>query len=138
MIKKPILLAIVLSFSLLFASSSFAFTRLSSIVKKLQQKGFSHIREIELKHGMYKIEGYNNHCTKFKLRIDARTGHILNRWMKKNHHISMYEVIRKVEARGYRRIQEVEFDDGSYEVKATSRYGDYVKLYVNPYNGKIS
>ena len=47
------------------------------------------------------------------------------------------QVVEKVEAAGFREIEEIERESGSYEVKALDRRGERVKLRVNPRTGEV-
>lgn len=44
---------------------------------------------------------------------------------------SMAEAVEAVKAKGYE-IREIEIDDGCYEVKASGKSGERVKLYLDP------
>ncbi|MBI4754419.1 MAG: PepSY domain-containing protein [Betaproteobacteria bacterium] len=52
--------------------------------------------------------------------------------------LSIPQVHDKLEAAGYRHIEKIERERGSYEVRASDPSGQRVKLYVNPTTGKIS
>lgn len=47
------------------------------------------------------------------------------------------EIVRGLEGRGYTAIRDVEFDDGVWELEATSPAGKPVDLVVEPGSGKI-
>lgn len=47
------------------------------------------------------------------------------------------QLIDRLEADGYRDIEEIERDDGRYEVKATDRQGARVKLYLHRQTGEL-
>jgi len=51
--------------------------------------------------------------------------------------LSIPEVHAKLESAGYRNIEKIEREHGSYEVKATDRNGQRMKLYVHPQTGEI-
>lgn len=51
--------------------------------------------------------------------------------------MSVEQVIGKVQAAGYRDVEEVERDDGRYEVKATDAEGRRVELKLDPVSGEI-
>lgn len=51
--------------------------------------------------------------------------------------LSIAEVHDRLIAAGYRNVEKIEREDGSYEARATSRRGERVKLYVNPQSGEI-
>lgn len=51
--------------------------------------------------------------------------------------LSIPQIHDALEAAGYRNIEKIERERGNYEVKATSREGQRVKLYVHPQTGEI-
>lgn len=51
--------------------------------------------------------------------------------------LSIGEVHTRLESAGYRNIEKIERESGSYEVKATDRNGQRVKLYVHPQTGEV-
>ena len=51
--------------------------------------------------------------------------------------LSPAEIVKKVEAAGYTNVHDLEFDDGRWEVEATSPAGVAVDLEVDAASGKI-
>ena|SRR5690606_20060949 len=51
--------------------------------------------------------------------------------------LSIGEVHRRLEAAGYRNVEKIEREHGTYEVRATDRQGVRAKLYVDPRSGEI-
>jgi hypothetical protein len=51
--------------------------------------------------------------------------------------LSIPQVHEKLAAAGYRQIEKIERERGGYEVRATDRNGERIKLYVNPQTGEI-
>lgn len=51
--------------------------------------------------------------------------------------LSIPQVHARLEAAGYRNVEKIEREHGSYEVKATDRDGRRVKLHLNPQTGDI-
>ncbi len=52
--------------------------------------------------------------------------------------LSIPQLHDKLEAAGYHHIEKIERERGGYEVRATDRTGERVKLYVNPQTGEVS
>lgn len=52
--------------------------------------------------------------------------------------LSIPQVHARLEAAGYRNIEKIEREHGAYEVRATDRDDQRVKLYVNPQTGDIA
>ncbi len=51
--------------------------------------------------------------------------------------LSIAQVYSQLEAAGYRNIEKIEREHGNYEVKATHRDGQRVKLHVHPQTGAV-
>lgn len=51
--------------------------------------------------------------------------------------LTIPQVHQTLEAAGYRSIEKIERERGGYEVRATDRQGERVKLYLNPQTGEI-
>jgi len=51
--------------------------------------------------------------------------------------LSIPEVHARLESAGYRHIEKIERESGSYEVKATDQAGRRIKLYVHPQTGEV-
>lgn len=51
--------------------------------------------------------------------------------------LSIPEVHARLESAGYRNIEKIERESGSYEVKATDQTGRRLKLYVHPQTGDV-
>ena len=51
--------------------------------------------------------------------------------------LSIPEVHARLESAGYRNIEKIERERGSYEVKATDQAGRRIKLYVHPQTGEV-
>lgn len=51
--------------------------------------------------------------------------------------LSIPQIHARLEAAGYRNVEKIEREHGSYEVKATDRDGRRVKLHMNPQTGDI-
>lgn len=51
--------------------------------------------------------------------------------------LSIGQIHDKLEAAGYRQIEKIEREHGSYEARATDRNGERIKLHLNPQTGQI-
>ena len=51
--------------------------------------------------------------------------------------LSIPEVHARLESAGYRNIEKIERERGSYEVKATDQAGQRINLYVHPQTGDV-
>ena len=68
----------------------------------------------------------------FSISSHARSANTDNvKWL------SIPEVHARLESAGYRNIEKIERESGSYEVKATDQAGRRIKLYVHPQTGEV-
>jgi hypothetical protein len=68
----------------------------------------------------------------FSISSHARSANTDNvKWL------SIPEVHARLESAGYRNIEKIERESGSYEVKATDQAGRRIKLYVHPKTGEV-
>lgn len=51
--------------------------------------------------------------------------------------LSIPQIYLKLEAAGYGNVEKIERESGRYEVKATDRNGQRVKLFVHPQTGEV-
>ncbi|MBI1888029.1 MAG: PepSY domain-containing protein [Nitrosomonadales bacterium] len=51
--------------------------------------------------------------------------------------LSIPQIYNKLEAAGYRNVEKIERERGGYEIKATDRNGERVKLRLHPQTGEI-
>lgn len=52
--------------------------------------------------------------------------------------LSLAEILARLEKAGYRNIEKIEREHGSYEARATDTNGQRVKLYINPRTGEVT
>ena len=52
--------------------------------------------------------------------------------------LSPSEIVRRLEAAGYKNVHDVEFEDGRYEAEATSAAGTAVDLDIDPVSGQVT
>lgn len=51
--------------------------------------------------------------------------------------LTIPEVHARLESAGYRNIEKIERESGSYEIKATDQAGQRIRLYVHPQTGEV-
>jgi len=51
--------------------------------------------------------------------------------------MSIPQIHARLETAGYRNVEKIERENGSYEVKATDRNGERIKLYLHPQTGEV-
>ncbi|MFO2807971.1 PepSY domain-containing protein [Legionella pneumophila serogroup 1] len=52
--------------------------------------------------------------------------------------LPMSQILQHLQSKGYHTIQEVEFDDGLYEVEALDEQGNQIILRMNPQTGDLA
>ena len=52
--------------------------------------------------------------------------------------LSIAQIAAKLESAGYRQIEKIEREGGSYEVRATNQAGERTKMYINPQTGALA
>lgn len=136
--KNPIIASLIIGLCMLFVMQiAFAdVMKINIAIQKLHDKGYKNIHEIEFKDGFYKAKVFTAEGNKLELRVNTKTGEIEN--PKGNpKFLSLLDVVKKVEAEGYRDISKISFDEDEYEVAAKDKEGNNVKLEVDAKTGKI-
>ncbi|WP_133130500.1 PepSY domain-containing protein [Legionella yabuuchiae] len=110
--------------------------KLSTILKKLSDEGYTTIQDVELEDNVLTVEGVNKEGTPFKVQLDPKTGNILKQKQIQPKY-SIIEVVKKVEGAGNLQIVEVEFDEGIYKVKALTPDQKEKELRIDPQTGDI-
>lgn len=110
--------------------------KLSSILQKLSEEGYTKIQDIELEDGVLSVEGANKEGAQFKLELNPETGEITKKKVLEQPKISIIEVVKKFETDGKLTIVEVEFDEGMYKVKAMTPDKKEKEFHVDPQTGE--
>lgn len=114
---------------------------MTKIIKNLWDAGFNEINEIELKKDVYKAIVLNNAGKKIDLKVDAKTGKILNLPAKDKDPapLTFEEAIVRVEKAGYTRVEKIKLDRvDAYDVIAFDSRGKKAELEVDLYSGAVS
>lgn len=110
--------------------------QMSSILQKLQAQGYNNIQKIKFEDGQYEANVSDAQGQIKKLKIDPKTGKIINLSKETQTYITALEAVKKVEAAGYHNIYELKVDN-EYEVKALDKEGNKKELEVNTKTGKV-
>lgn len=110
---------------------------LSSVLQELQASGYTSIKKIELDDGIYQIDTFDPSGDEITLRVNPKTGVILNK-PDELKTITMQQAAANIEKAGYMKIKSIECDDDYYEVDALDKNGDDVDLKVNRKTGVVS
>lgn len=102
----------------------------------VEQAGYVAPYELEYKFGYWSVEATTREGLRVDVLIDAHTGELLN-FDGKSNALPRNEVRAKLEAAGYRRVRDVEFDDGFWEAEAIDAQGREVELVLHPITGVV-
>jgi len=132
----------IVFFSLFIFSSSFAQGVLtpqpiSVILKKLKSDGYANVKQVKLEGDQYQITAMSSDGGSTILRVNSFNGDVVD--MKKmDSHISMLEVVDKIESLGYSSITFIEAQDDHYQIQAIGPDGKKVELKVDATNGALT
>jgi hypothetical protein len=118
-------------------SATPAAPQISTIITKLQSKGYNIIRKIKFEDGAYEADVINAQGNEVTVKINPLTGDFFGS-TENLARLSMLAAVKVVEAAGYKNIYKVKSDDDKYEVKALDKNGKEVGLEVNAISGEIS
>ncbi len=109
---------------------------LSSILQKIKNEGYISVTRIQLLNDEYKVDALDNEGEPIEMVINAHNSETIST-KKTDSHISMFEVVEKIEAVGYAGISLIERKNSHYEVTAIGPSGKKTRLNVDGFNGKI-
>lgn len=144
--RNNVIASLIIGFCILFVmQTAFAdefimpkdVIKINVAIQKIQAQGYKNIREIKFKNGFYEAEVFTAEGNKLEVRVNTKTGDV-EKLKKEPKLLSMLEIIKKVQAAGYRDIHKISFDDGEYEVTAISKDGIDTKLELKAETGEIS
>ncbi|NMF90262.1 PepSY domain-containing protein [Aromatoleum petrolei] len=112
---------------------------------KVEALGYRDLTKLERENDKYEIKAKNADGRLVKIDVDPVTGAVLKTEVKRDKDIrsgattglTLHQAQVKVEAMGYRDIQEIERDGDKFEVTATDREGRLVELDVAPLTGEV-
>lgn len=110
---------------------------MSEILKIVQTRGYSAIREVEFDDGLYEVEALDEKGNQIIVRINPHTGDFINTQKPKKYPVSILEAAQKIEDAGYHHIYKIETHGSQYEVNALDKKGKKVKLRLDASTGKI-
>lgn len=127
---------------MLFFNSAFAapdvlpIQSVSTVLSQLKSQGYVAFEKIELKGEEYQVLAIGEDGVLTYIRINIHNGEVME--MKKaSTHISMLDVVDKVEAKGYSSISKIETNNGNFIVQAISPSGKQVTLTIDAVSGEL-
>jgi uncharacterized membrane protein YkoI len=131
------LLAAICSFVAFAAEHVMATQPVGVVLKALKSQGYVTIRKIQLVNDSYWVHALNEQGEPVDLQINSHNGEIIT--MKKTDlHISMEEVVTKIEAVGYTGISFIQAQNNHYDVIAIGPNGKRTQLQVDAATGAIT
>lgn len=107
------------------------------VLQKLKNQGFIAVWKIQLVADEYQVHALDKDGEPVDLRINSHSGELLE--MKKTDaHISMLDIVEKIEGVGYSGITLIEIKNSHYNVIARDPAGKTVKLRVDAATGNIT
>ncbi len=73
-IKTIVSTSLALTCSITFASSAQPKISIQQALSTAEKAGYTHIRKIELEHGLWEVKGRDAQGKKFEIKINATTG----------------------------------------------------------------
>jgi hypothetical protein len=114
----------------------------------LEAMGYRDLTKIEREHDQWEIKAVDAEGQRVKLEVDPFSGNILDTEVRRGAErqadtiqaswLTLHQVQVKLEAMGYRDIEEIEREHDRYEAKAADAQGHPVKLVVHPRSGDIT
>lgn len=116
------------------------------VVQHLQQLGYQRVHDVKLDDGFWEAEAYNQAGFEVDLTLHPISLAVLTEVVEGlgnatpgvgNDYLSATEVRAGLEAAGYSRIHDLDFDDGYWEADATNSLGQRVELRIDPISGAV-
>ncbi|MDH5859217.1 PepSY domain-containing protein [Lampropedia aestuarii] len=116
------------------------------VAQHVQQLGYQRVHDVKFDDGFWEAEAYNQAGFDVDLTLHPITLAVLSEVVDGlgsatpgvgNDYLSAAQVRSALEANGYSRIHDLEFDDGRWEADATNAAGQRVELRIDPTSGAV-
>ncbi|HEY0877365.1 MAG TPA: PepSY domain-containing protein [Zeimonas sp.] len=121
---------------------------LHEVQLRLEAMGYRELTKIVREPDRLRIKATDSQGRRVDLAVDPVHGDVLDAEVRRSRvertevdrasWLTLHQVQVKLEAMGYRDIEEIERERNGYEAKATSAQGQRVKLAVAPRSGEVS
>lgn len=129
------------------AASQGSWLTLHEIQLKIEALGYRELTKIEREDDKYEVKATDPQGQRVEIDVDPITGAVLGTEVKRSKSsrtdteqaswLTVHQVQVKLEANGYRDIQEIERERERYQAKATDAQGQRVKLAIDPRSGDV-
>ncbi len=107
----------------------------TDILKRVEQAGFTDVRDLEFDDGLWEVKARDRDGRLVELLVDPASGEIID--PRSTPALSATDIRSRLESQGYTGIRDVEYDDGRWEVEAVNAAGQQVDLKLDPRDGRI-
>jgi uncharacterized protein with FMN-binding domain len=133
--KKVASLTIVLALSVSGAALAQEALTQHQIQTSLEQQGYTKVRGLEFKNGVWMAKARSANNENVNLRVDPRTGQVFPD--KQVARLSEGDVRAELSTEGYTHVRDVDFKDGVWTARADNPAGKSVALQLDPDTGRV-
>lgn len=101
----------------------------------LTAQGYTGVHDIEYKGGLWKADARSADGKRLEVSIDPVTGKLYPSTAVAT--LGAQDIRARLDAAGYTRVRDVEFDDGLWEAEAVDPQGQKVDLKLDPESGEV-
>lgn len=101
----------------------------------LSSKGYTGIHDMELEHGVWEADAISPAGNPVDVRLDARNGRVLSDASAQM--LTAAQVQQRLKKAGFKRVRDLELDDGVWTADARNAKGIRVELTIDPVSGKV-
>ncbi|MCE7033041.1 PepSY domain-containing protein [Lysobacter sp. GX 14042] len=101
----------------------------------LTAQGYTGVHDIEYKGGLWKADARSADGKRLEVSIDPATGKLYPSTAVAT--LGAQDIRARLDAAGYTRVRDVEFDDGLWEAEAVDPQGRKVELKLDPESGEV-
>ena len=102
----------------------------------LRKQGYTALTDFELEHGVWNVDALNAQGQHVEVLVDASSGRILSDGGTP-HALSAAQIQQQLQRAGYRRVHDLELDDGVWKADAYTSAGMPVELTLDARTGKL-
>ena len=101
----------------------------------IEAEGYTRVRDVEFDDGIWKADADSADGRDVDLEFDAATGTVYPDTAVSS--LSEADIRARLDAAGYTRVRDVEFDDGVWKAEADNAAGQEMELRLDPADGRV-